>query len=356
LERGLLREPFSARPDFPAMRAIRRRAGRGLAKILSATWRLPLLRNLALQFVQRSQPWNQLMAQHEVLLKERDELKAHCKRLELDITEGHGREIQLRQENKALLRARDALERERNQLAEHSRNLCQQLMGVGDEHTTRGEYILQRMQSDWDGRARLNARYYTNSAKVDWDEEEYYKSGEQTVFDYIQSDMDNVCQGKGPKNMRVLEIGCGAGRMTRTLARIFGEVHAVDISGEMIQLARNTLSDVPNAFFYQNNGADLAVVPASQPYDFAFSFIVFQHIPVQEVVENYVREVYRLLVPGSLFKFQVLGVPHGFYPDTWFGAHFTVTDMQNIAERCHFDMRHWDGEGAQYFWLWFFKK
>ena len=38
--------------------------------------------------------------------------------------------------------------------------------------------------------------------------------------------------------MRVLEIGCGAGRLTRALANFFGEVHAVDISGEMVAQAR----------------------------------------------------------------------------------------------------------------------
>ncbi len=37
--------------------------------------------------------------------------------------------------------------------------------------------------------------------------------------------------------MRVLEIGCGAGSITRALARLFGEVHAVDVSGEMAALA-----------------------------------------------------------------------------------------------------------------------
>jgi cyclopropane fatty-acyl-phospholipid synthase-like methyltransferase len=156
--------------------------------------------------------------------------------------------------------------------------------------------------------------------------------------------------------MRVLEIGCGAGRMTKALARVFGEVHAVDISGEMIRLARNTLSDAPNAFFYQNNGADLAVVPAGQPYDFAVSFIVFQHIPAPEIVESYIREAHRLLKPGSLFKFQVLGAPQGFYPDTWFGACFTLIDMQHIAAQCDFDLRYWKGEGTQFFWLWCCKK
>ena len=38
------------------------------------------------------------------------------------------------------------------------------------------------------------------------------------------------------------------------------------------------------------------------PYDFAFSTIVFQHIPSREVIYNYVREVNRLLRPGALLN------------------------------------------------------
>ena len=58
--------------------------------------------------------------------------------------------------------------------------------------------------------------------------------------------MINICQGKDPKQMRVLEIGCGAGRVTRALASVFGEVYAVDISGEMVRHARAALADLPN--------------------------------------------------------------------------------------------------------------
>ena len=42
-------------------------------------------------------------------------------------------------------------------------------------------------------------------------------------------------------------------------------------------------------------------------FDFAYSEIVFQHIPNRDVIENYVREVNRLLRPGALFKFQLHG-------------------------------------------------
>src|SRR5580692_10709780 len=150
---------------------------------------------------------------------------------------------------------------------------------------------LEKMRRDWDARAKENARHYVSTGKKNWTDEEFFRSGEQTVSEEILTDMINICQGKDPKQMRVLEIGCGAGRVTRALANLFGEVHAVDVSGEMVRQAALALSDRPNAFVYQNNGKDLKVVPSSQ-FDFAFSSIVFQHIPSREVIESYVREVH----------------------------------------------------------------
>lgn len=213
------------------------------------------------------------------------------------------------------------------------------------------------MREDWDARARENARYYVQTAETDWTDDAFFASGEQTVREEILTDMINICQGMDPKQMRVLEIGCGAGRVTRALARLFGEVHGVDVSGEMIAIAKQALHDQPNAHVYQNNGMDLSVVPA-QPFHFAFSSIVFQHIPSREVIENYVREVSRLLGPGRLFKFQVQGdaTMKTNPDDTWLGVPFSDEQAVAMAEKSGFEPRHRHGAGEQYFWLWFFKK
>lgn len=217
--------------------------------------------------------------------------------------------------------------------------------------------ILLKMRSEWDARARENARYYVNTERQDWTDDEFFQSGERTVAEEILTDMINICQGKDPKSMRVLEIGCGAGRVTRALAGLFGEVHAVDISPEMVAQATAALAKHPHAHVYQNSGSDLAVIPATD-FDFAFSTIVFQHIPSREVIENYVREVSRLLRPGALFKFQVQGdttlqtTPE----DTWLGVPFSDQQAVEMAERCGFEPRHRHGAGQQYFWLWFFKR
>jgi SAM-dependent methyltransferase len=217
--------------------------------------------------------------------------------------------------------------------------------------------MLEKMRREWDERAKENARYFVNTEREDWTDEDFFASGERTVAEEILTDMTNICQGRDPKTMRVLEIGCGAGRVTRALARLFGEVHAVDVSGEMAALARRAVADYAGAHVYQNNGMDLSVVEA-EGLDFAFSSIVFQHIPSREVIENYIREVHRLLRPGALFKFQVQGdVSIETSPgDTWLGAPFSEAEAVEMAERCGFDPRYRHGAGQQYFWLWYFKR
>jgi SAM-dependent methyltransferase len=219
------------------------------------------------------------------------------------------------------------------------------------------EQQLEKMRRDWDERARENARYYVATGKADWSDDEFFASGEKAVAEDILTDMTNICQGKDPSAMRVLEIGCGAGRLTRALSRLFGQVHAVDVSGEMVARAKAATADCPGVFVYQNNGCDLSVVPPLG-FDFAYSAIVFQHVPSREIIENYVREVGRLLRPGALFKFEVQGdtTVQSHPDDTWIGVPYSEAQARALALRCGFEPRYCHGAGDQYFWLWFFKK
>jgi len=219
------------------------------------------------------------------------------------------------------------------------------------------EQQLEKMRLDWDARARENARHYVATGRTDWSDEDFFASGEQAISEDILTDMTNICQGKDPSAMRIIEIGCGAGRLTRAFSKVFGEVHAVDVSGEMIEQARRALADRPNAHVYQNNGCDLTVLPELE-FDFAYSAIVFQHIPSREIIENYVREVHRLLRPGALFKFWVQGDTRAASTpdDTWIGAAFSDADATAMALRCGFEPRYRHGAGNQYFILWFFKR
>jgi hypothetical protein len=81
------------------------------------------------------------------------------------------------------------------------------------------ERALNNLRNAWDQRARENARHFIATGQTDWSDEEFYASGETAVAHFILSDLENICQGRDPASMRVLEIGCGAGRVTRALAR-----------------------------------------------------------------------------------------------------------------------------------------
>ena len=214
-----------------------------------------------------------------------------------------------------------------------------------------------RLRQAWDERARENAKHYIATLQPEWTDADFFASGEATVDGHIRTDMENICQGKDPKQMRVLEIGCGTGRITRALANLFGEVHAVDISGEMISKAKESLRMHPNAHIYQNNGFNLSIIDV-QSFDFAFSLYVFQHIPSYEIIESYIAEVSRLLRPGALFKFQVQGSPLvEINPEeTWVGVPISQQKAKALAESHKFEFRYSVGEGTEEFWLWFFKK
>ena len=210
---------------------------------------------------------------------------------------------------------------------------------------------LWEMREDWNRRAEKDFRYYTAYSRT---EQEFEESGRVHVDDFVTKDLELISGGKEPKKMRTLEIGCGAGRMTGYLGELFGEVHGVDISDEMIRKGKNSLKWMSNVHLYQNNGVDLSMFPDNY-FDFAFSYIVFQHIPEKEVIISYIKEAYRVLKPNSLFKFQVQGYLGEEFlrakKDTWLGVSFSERKIEEIARTLSFKVRNMKGQGTQYFWI-----
>ena len=208
------------------------------------------------------------------------------------------------------------------------------------------------MRAEWDQRAREDAYRFVANDLSSYSEEEFDRSGRLSTEHAVVDDLERIARGRDPKAMTVLEIGCGAGRMTRHLARIFGHVHAVDVSGEMIAQARARLRDVANVSLYHTDGVGLSQIGAA-PLDFALSYIVFQHIPDIEVIHGYLRQVAERLQPGALFKFQVQGSPavETMDRDTWTGVRFSAVDAVRAAQDNQLRIEVFEGVGEHYFWL-----
>src|SRR5206468_3005967 len=61
--------------------------------------------------------------------------------------------------------------------------------------------VLEAMRETWDDRARHNARHYVSNSKDNWEDDDFFQSGEATVNRFILTDMANICQGKKPESM-----------------------------------------------------------------------------------------------------------------------------------------------------------
>ena len=99
-----------------------------------------------------------------------------------------------------------------------------------------------------------------------------------------------------------VEIGCGAGRMTRQMVEHFGVVHAFDISEAMLEYARRNVS-AKNVEFRRTSGADLPVFDCTIAS--VFSCHVFQHFDSLEVARYYFLESYRVLCEGGTLMVHV---------------------------------------------------
>lgn len=160
------------------------------------------------------------------------------------------------------------------------------------------------MRDDWDDRARVDAFHYIASWRKDWDPASFFASGEE---DYMRLVDPFLKMSRfDPVGKSALELGCGVGRMTRSFAQHFASVVAIDISADMLAQAKSYLPEMLNIAWVQGNGANLDGID-SQSADFAFSYIVLQHMPEAEITFCYVRELLRVVKPGGFFLFQFNG-------------------------------------------------
>ncbi len=210
----------------------------------------------------------------------------------------------------------------------------------------------QRMREDWDRRAREDAEAFIYTRDSASDARDFVRSGEANYNQLVRPYLPILLRGKPAPECRVVEIGCGIGRMTEWLAASFGHVDALDVSPAMIEAARQRLSHLRNLRFHLGNGADLAPI-ADASADLVFSYIVFQHIPSREAIESYICDAARVLKDGGAFKFQLNGDQSPAYlahqRDTWLGEVFSETDVAHMLDRAGLTLIASEGAGTQYY-------
>lgn len=163
------------------------------------------------------------------------------------------------------------------------------------------------MRQDWNERARKDAFYYVATWRKDWTVETFLESGEEEYRKLVQPALEE--RQFMPEALSMLEVGCGAGRMTASFARRFASVCAFDISEEMQKLAKQHLAGFSNIHWMLGDGTNLSAIP-SESVDFVFSYLVLQHLPTEDLAMAYVREMLRVLKWGGMLLFQFNSAKH----------------------------------------------
>jgi len=110
---------------------------------------------------------------------------------------------------------------------------------------------------------------------------------------------------------RVVDLGCGIGRVMRELAPLCREILGVDISEEMLKRGQDYLSGVSNVNLLQTDGASLEGIE-SDSVDFLYSMMCLIHVDRRSAY-RYLVETKRVLKPDgrALLDFLDLASPEG---------------------------------------------
>lgn len=207
--------------------------------------------------------------------------------------------------------------------------------------------VLKKMRSDWNDRASEDAYYYVAFGRRKQEEKEFFRTATDEIR-WLEREIGRLATVSHLS--RALEIGCGPGRLMRPLAPQFAEIHGVDVSDRMIELARRNLAEIPNCHVLANSGADLSPF-SSEFFDFVYSYAVFQHIPSRNVVIHYLREAVRVLKLNGIFTCQIDGLPHpGIEESTWAGTCLSAEMLIEFARELNCQVLALERRASQYMW------
>lgn len=126
---------------------------------------------------------------------------------------------------------------------------------------------------------------------------------------------------KGP----VLEVGCGIGRLTSEISKLFPTIliFGIDISPKMIAYAAKTGRN--NCVYTVCDGRG---IPREMEFGFVYSMVVFQHIDADGVKE-YIKNISKRLYQGGIFRFQYV---EGIGSDGIFSNKYLFKDIKEWLE------------------------
>lgn len=204
---------------------------------------------------------------------------------------------------------------------------------------------------EWDELSDENHKYYIVSKKGrEIDDEQFRETGKDNYKELITEDtLLNTTLGDF-SDKRVLDIGCGAGRLTEFFSQEFKKADGVDISEKMVEKAKKRLEHIENVSFVSNDGQHYPF--GENTFDLVFSYIVFQHMPSREIVLENLKDVNRVLKSSGIAKIQIRG-GHRVRKGSWYyGPSFTEDEAKVLAKEAGLTIVKMGDDSVKRFFLW----
>jgi len=146
--------------------------------------------------------------------------------------------------------------------------------------------------------AKLRIRV-AGTADVDW-----FLEGGRRAEESLRESLARA--GTNLEDMgRILDFGCGCGRVTRRLAGLPGEVRGSDFDGDAVDWCREHLTFAT----FTQNGLEPPLPLLDDHIDLVYAFSVLTHLPVP-MQHAWVDELARIVRPGGYLLVSTHGEPY----------------------------------------------
>ena len=163
----------------------------------------------------------------------------------------------------------------------------------------------------WEEKAKLNPMFAIMSenkfidANNELTEDQlflFYNKGEQIWQKWFQALLWNLNE---KKELRILDYGCGMGRIINQAANVTNFSYGVDISKTQIEYAKQFCPNKDKIQFLLLNDNDNSIPVSNDFFDIVYSYAVLQHIKLKSSLELSLNEMCRVLKKNGVLKIQL---------------------------------------------------
>jgi SAM-dependent methyltransferase len=230
---------------------------------------------------------------------------------------------------------------------------------IVDGNVTDPNTFASILKRDWEERALKDSSLYV-MAQSNATEENILASGKT---DFENEFLPRLKEYLKKDYSKVLEIGCGIGRMSYYIIQNCGYFYGVDISQELLKNAYDRLHrkyNFLNMNLFEGSGFDLNPIFDNE-IDIVFEYITFQHIPSEDIVKNYIREINRVLKVGGVAllhgrDIQGVHTDYNYSGNTWHGARFGPELLSKVLPDTSLQIIKEEGVETERYWVLLEKK